>query len=60
MYRAILCISKRQLKRGSGDFTSVDSGVSLLLMLLSSTLSAGVASPETPFWSISMGSTIAE
>jgi hypothetical protein len=38
----------------------VESGVSLLLTLLSSTLSAGVASPETPFSSISMGSTIAE
>ena len=38
--------------------TSVDSGVSSPFPLLSATLSSGVACPETPFWSMSMGSTI--
>lgn len=40
--------------------TSVDSGVSSPLTLLSVMLSSGVACPETPFWSMSMGSIIVE
>jgi len=40
--------------------TSVDSGVSLLFTVLSSTLSAGVASPLTPFVSTSIGSTMSK